>query len=158
MPKISDIQETPNPNAVKFILRESVTHGVAREFGSADQARSDSLAKSLFDVGNVVSVFYMDNMITVEKEARVDWDELLPTLAVPIRAAESVSTAPPAAAGALGGAIAAVTSGDPRLFQINNILDEKVRPPLMGDGGGVKKNGFPGTPHKISDPRAFGEF
>src|SRR5258707_5913317 len=106
MPKINDIQETPNPNAVKFILREPVTHGVARQFGSADQAQSDTLARSLFDVGNVVSVFYMDNMITVEKEDPADWDELLPTLAVPIRAAEAVSTTPPAATTGLGGAIA----------------------------------------------------
>ena len=57
MPKISDIEETPNPNAVKFILREPVSNGVARQYGSADQAANDSLAKSLFDVGNVVSVF-----------------------------------------------------------------------------------------------------
>ena len=136
MPKINDIQETPNPNAVKFILREPVTHGVARQFGSADQAQSDTLAKSLFDVGSVVSVFYMDNMITVEKEDPADWDELLPTLAVPIRAAESV--APSNAAAAVGGAIAAVTSDDPRLMRINEILDEKVRPALMGDGGYVE--------------------
>jgi Fe-S cluster biogenesis protein NfuA len=135
MPKISDIQETPNPNAVKFILREPVTNGVARQFGSVDQAQSDSLAKSLFDVGSVVSTFYMDNMITVEKEDSADWDELLPALAVPIRAAVSVSAASPASAAAVGGAIAAVTSDDPRLLRINEILDEKVRPYLMGDGG-----------------------
>ena len=136
MPKISDIQETPNPNAVKFILREPVTSGVARQFGSSDQAESDSLAKSLFDVGSVASVFYMDNMITVEKEDAADWDELLPALAVPIRAAESVQSAPSNGAGAaVGGAIAAVTSDDPRLLRINEILDEKVRPYLMGDGG-----------------------
>jgi len=135
MPKISDIQETPNPNAVKFILREPVTNGVARQFGSVDQARSDSLAKSIFDVGGVVSVFYMDNMITAEKEDAADWDELLPALAVPIRAADSVNAASSAAAAAVGGAIAAVTSDDPRLLRINEILDEKVRPYLMGDGG-----------------------
>jgi len=136
MPKISDIQETPNPNAVKFILREPVTHGVARQFASADQAQTDTLAKSLFEVGSVVSVFYMDNMITVEKEDPADWDELLPTLAVPIRAAESVAQSN--AAAAVGGAIAAVTSDDPRLMRINEILDEKVRPALMGDGGYVE--------------------
>ena len=93
MPKISDIEETPNPNAVKFILREPVSHGTARSFSSAGQAQSDPLAKALFDVGQVVSVFYMDKMITVEKEDEGDWDELLPTLAVPIRAAESVAPA-----------------------------------------------------------------
>ena len=135
MPKISDIQETPNPNAVKFILREPVTSGVGRQFASTEQAETDPLAKSLFDIGNVVSVFYMDNMVTVEKEDSADWDELLPTLAVPIRAAQSVAPAHGNGAAAVGGAIAAVTSEDPRLLKINEILDEKVRPYLMGDGG-----------------------
>src|SRR5436309_15026567 len=136
MPKISDIQETPNPNAVKFILREPVSNGVARQFASLEQGQSDSLAKSLFDVGSVVSVFYMDNMITVEKKDEADWDELLPALAVPIRAAESTAVANGGnGVSSVGGAIAAVTSDDPRLLRINEILDEKVRPYLMGDGG-----------------------
>jgi NFU1 iron-sulfur cluster scaffold homolog, mitochondrial len=134
MPKISDIEETPNPNAVKFILREPVSNGVARQYGSAELAENDPLAKSLFDVGHVVSVFYMDSMITVEKDDEGDWDELLPALAVPIRAAEAVSSMA-AAAAAVGGPIAALASDDPRLLQINEILDEKVRPALMGDGG-----------------------
>ena len=133
MPKISDIEETPNPNAVKFILREPVSNGTARSFGSPTQAQGDALAKALFEVGHVVSVFYMDRMITVEKDDEGDWDELLPTLAVPIRAAESVTSS--AAAAAVGGSIAAITSDDPRLVRINEILDEKVRPALMGDGG-----------------------
>ena len=51
-------------------------------------------------MGHVVSVFYMDQMITVEKEDEGDWDDLLPTLAVPIRAAESVHSAVGAAAAA----------------------------------------------------------
>ena len=133
MPKISDIQETPNPNAVKFVLREPVASGVARQFGSLEQAQSDDLAKSLFDIGSVASVFYMDNMITVEKDDAADWDELLPALAVPIRAAEAVAN--PSPASAVGGAIGVATSDDPRLLRINEILDEKVRPYLMGDGG-----------------------
>ncbi len=138
MPKISDIEETPNPNAVKFILREAVSNGTGHQYGSADQAGTDPLAKSLFDVGHVVSVFYMDRMITVEKDDESDWDDLLPVLAVPIRAAEAVNSAAnlaQGAAAAVGGAIAAVTSDDPRLLKINDILDEKVRPALMGDGG-----------------------
>jgi Fe-S cluster biogenesis protein NfuA len=136
MPKISDIEETPNPNAVKFILREAVSNGTVHQFGSADQAQDDPLAKSLFDVGHVVSVFYMDRMITVEKDEEGDWDDLLPLLAVPIRAAESTGApAAATAAAAVGGAIATATSDDPRLMKINDLLDEKVRPALMGDGG-----------------------
>jgi NFU1 iron-sulfur cluster scaffold homolog, mitochondrial len=148
MPKISDIEETPNPNAVKFILREPVSNGVARQYGSADLAENDQLAKSLFDVGHVVSVFYMDKMITVEKDDEGDWDELLPALAVPIRAAEGVNASAAAAAAAVGGPIAAVTSDDPRLLRINEILDEKVRPALMGDGGYLEVLGL--TEHTLS--------
>jgi Fe-S cluster biogenesis protein NfuA len=148
MPKISDIQETPNPNAVKFILREAVTNGVARSFSSASQAESDPLAKSLFDVGHVVSVFYMDQMITVEKDDEGDWDELLPTLAVPIRAAEAVGSSAAVAAAAVGGPIAAIASDDPRLLRINEILDEKVRPALMGDGGYLEVLGL--SDHTLS--------
>ena len=147
MPKINDIEETPNPNAVKFILREPVTHGVARQYGSAALAESDPLAKSLFDVGHVVSVFYMDSMITVEKDEEGDWDDLLPALAVPIRAADAVNGSA-AAAAAVGGSIAALTSDDPRLLKINEILDEKVRPALMGDGGYLEIIGL--TDHTLS--------
>lgn len=131
MPKISDIQETPNPNAVKFILKEPVSHGTSHSFKSADSASADSLAKSLFDVGQVESVFYMDKMITVEKSDDADWDDILPALAVPIRAAESVKSS----VESIGGAIAAALSDDPKIAEINQLLDEKIRPYLASDGG-----------------------
>src|SRR3954462_3953184 len=114
MPKISDIQETPNPNAVKFILKEPVTNGVARQFESVDKAQDDPLARALFGVGHVSSVFYMDKMIPVEKTDESDWDDLLPQLAVPIRAAETVGgTTPAPDSPAIGGALGAVLSDDP---------------------------------------------
>ena len=141
MPKIADIQETPNPNAVKFILKEPVSHGTSHSFKTREDAAGNELATSLFDVGNVVSVFYMDKMITVEKDDESEWDEILPDLAVPIRAAESVSASNSNsngngnAAAAVGGAIAAAVSDDPKLRMIEAILDERIRPYLAGDGG-----------------------
>ncbi len=148
MPKISDIQETPNPNAVKFILKEPVTNGVARQFDSPDKVGDDPLARALFDTGHVVSIFYMDRMVTVEKDEEGDWDELLPQLAVPIRAAEATTAAGAVVSSeqsSVGGALGALMSDDPRIVRINEILDEKVRPALMMDGGylevlGIKDN------------------
>jgi len=138
MPKIADIQETPNPNAVKFILKEPVSHGTSHSFKTPESGADDLLAKSIFDIGEVVSVFYMDKMITVEKTDEAEWDELLPTLAVPIRAAEAVASSngnARAAAAAIGGPIAAAASDDPKLTQINDLLDERIRPYLASDGG-----------------------
>ncbi len=62
-------------------MKEPVTAGAPRSFHSKVQAHGDTLATSLFDVGDVQSVFYMDKMITVEKTEMTDWDELLPKLA-----------------------------------------------------------------------------
>ena len=137
MPKIDNIEETPNPNAVKFVLKEPVSNGAARQFRSADEAADDPLARSLFEVGHVISVFYMGNVVTVEKEEEEDWDDLLPRLAVPIRAAEAVTAngGPAGAPAGVGGALGALMSDDPRLARINEILDEKVRPYLASDGG-----------------------
>ena len=133
MPKIEDIEYTPNPNARKFILKEPITNGTSRSFVNAEQAANDSLAMSLFDVGNVSSVFYMDRFITVNQDGTADWDELLRKLAVPIRETPAVTEL----------AIAAETSNYVRgenelLDQINDLLDEKIRPGLAGDGGGLE--------------------
>ncbi|HEX8355432.1 MAG TPA: NifU family protein [Pyrinomonadaceae bacterium] len=141
MPKIDNIEETPNPNAIKFILKEPVTAGTTRSFHSAEEAAGDPVAGPLFAVGDVSSVFYMDKMITVEKADEADWDDLLPRLAVPIRAAEGVGSnggaaqASAAQAGGLGGPLGALMSDDPRLPRINEMLDEKIRPYLASDGG-----------------------
>ena len=138
MPKIADIQETPNPNAVKFILKEPVSHGTSHSFKTSESAENDPLATSIFAIDEVVSVFYMDKMITVEKTDEAEWDELLPALAVPIRAAEAVevkAAAAKSAAAAVGGAIGSAASDDPQLREIEALLDERIRPYLAGDGG-----------------------
>lgn len=151
MPKIDNIEETPNPNAVKFVLKEPVSNGAARSYRNAEEGKDDPLAKSLFEVGPVVSVFYMGNMITVEKSDDEDWDDLLPRLAVPIRAAAAAlggaaaAAASGSSAGALGDVLGALMSDDPRLIRINEILDERIRPSLAADGGwlevaGLKEN------------------
>jgi Fe-S cluster biogenesis protein NfuA len=161
MPKIADIQETPNPNAVKFILKEPVSYGTSHSFKSAETAEEDKLAKSIFEIGEVVSVFYMDKMITVEKSDEADWDEILPNLAVPIRAAESVGVKNGngngnGAAQTVGGAIAAAVSDDPKIAQINELLDERIRPYLASDGGWLEIVGLENSTLKIRYEGACG--
>jgi Fe-S cluster biogenesis protein NfuA len=82
MPKIADIQETPNPNAVKFILKEPVSHGTSHSFKTPEDAEGNELAKSLFDIGNVVSIAAAldDNPQVREIEALLD-ERIRPYLA-----------------------------------------------------------------------------
>jgi Fe-S cluster biogenesis protein NfuA len=133
MPKIADIEYTPNPNAVKFILKEPITSGASRSFQTPQSAQADPLAAALFAIGNVTSVFYMDRFITVNKEDEVSWEEMLKKLAEPIRAAGAASEAPAQAHAPV------YTPGENLLLdRINQVLDEKVRPGLAGDGGGLE--------------------
>ncbi|MGE0130077.1 MAG: NifU family protein [Blastocatellales bacterium] len=133
MPKIADIEYTPNPNAVKFILKEPITNGTSRSFQNAESAQADPLAAALFDIGNVTSVFYMDRFITVNKEDEVSWEEMLKKLAEPIRSAPSVSDTP-----VRESAPAFMPGENLLLDRINQVLDEKVRPGLASDGGGLE--------------------
>ena len=41
MPKIAEIEPTPNPNAMKFILKEPLTWGISRSYENAEQAKDD---------------------------------------------------------------------------------------------------------------------
>ncbi len=46
MPRIDDIEDTPNPNAKKFVLKEPLTWGITRSYESAAQAAGDPLASA----------------------------------------------------------------------------------------------------------------
>jgi len=134
MPKIADIEYTPNPNAVKFVLKEPVTSGGSRSFEGREAAQADPLAAALFDVGHVTSVFFMDRFITVNKDDEATWDDLLKQLAVPIRSAPAVTDAP----APTNGGVATAPGENPLLDRINQVLDERIRPGLAMDGGGLE--------------------
>jgi len=146
MPKIEDIQNTPNPNARKFILREPLTWGITRSYESADQAEDDPLASALFAIEHVTNVFYVDHWITVTQDGQADWDELLRKIAEPIRAAPGADAQTSAAVeSAAAVSIAELNPEDrERLDQINALLDERVRPYLQGDGGDLYVLGLEG--------------
>ena len=40
MPKIAEVEYTPNPNARKFVLKEPLTWGIARSFDHAGAAEA----------------------------------------------------------------------------------------------------------------------
>ena len=50
MPKIAEIEDTPNLNAVKFTLHEPLTWGISHSFENAGQAAGDALASALFAI------------------------------------------------------------------------------------------------------------
>ncbi len=134
MPKIAEIEYTPNPNAVKFQLKEPVTVGFPKAFRDAEMAGHDELARGLFAIGHVVSVFMQDKFITVTKDDGIGWTELLPKLAPPIRQAPSAAGATPEAP---HWDRPEVDESDPLIQQIRKVLTTSILPALAADGGGL---------------------
>ena len=135
MPKIAEIEYTPNPNAVKFVLKEPVTVGFPKAFRDKEMAEHDELAKGLFAVDHVVSVFMQDKFVTVTKDDGVGWTELLPKLAPPIRQAPSATGQVPSLSPHFEAP--SVDESDPMIVHIRKVLGESILPALAADGGGL---------------------
>jgi Fe-S cluster biogenesis protein NfuA len=162
MPKIAEIEFTPNPNARKFILREPLTYGLSRSFENAEQAKGDPLAEALFAIPHVTNVFYVDYWITVTQDGKAHWPELLRQLAVPIRDAPSAQTRSAelldAGSDMPDGVmpVAANEEDTEKLAAICQLLDEQVRPYLQGDGGDLHVLGLEDNVLKVHYQGACG--
>jgi NFU1 iron-sulfur cluster scaffold homolog, mitochondrial len=145
MPKIADIEDTPNPNAKKFILKEPLTWGITRSYDNAAEAEADLLAASIFDIEHVTNVFYVDHWLTVTQDGGADWQDLLRRVAERIRAAPAASEQ----SARLTADITPIADLSPedqqRLYMINGLLDEQIRPYLQGDGGDLHVLGLEGN-------------
>jgi len=161
MPKIAEIEPTPNPNAMKFVLKEPLTWGVSRSYDSREQAQGDNLAAAIFDIPHVTNVYYVDHWITVTQDGAAKWDELMRKVAVPIREAPAAD-AQSQAHGGFGGSHPALDdetlSDDVRqkLVMIADLVDRDVRPYLQGDGGDLFLVGLEGSILKVHYQGACG--
>jgi NFU1 iron-sulfur cluster scaffold homolog, mitochondrial len=136
MPKIADIEDTPNPNAKKFVLREPLTWGISHSYENAEQAQGDTLASALFAIAHVSNVFYVDRWLTVTQDGQADWDTLMRDIAVPVRAAPAAAAQSAAAVFAARTSVADLSAEDQqRLDDIELVLDQEIRPYLQSDGG-----------------------
>ena len=126
------IQPTPNPNALKFILDKSVKTSGKTSFKNPNQAKEINLAAALFDLRGVDQIHFFQNVITISKFTFEPWDSLEPSVQTCIES--HMDDHDPDFA-----------DHDPEierrknlpaeLLTIEEILDKRIRPGLQGDGG-----------------------
>ena len=75
------VQQTPNPNAMKFTLPERI-FASPQSFASGEAAAAHPLAAAIFALGGVYNVFMVQDFVTVNKLPDVDWA----VLAAPVQA------------------------------------------------------------------------
>ena len=147
---VQSIQPTPNPNAFKFLTdRPLVADGRTRSYSKPAEARTDVLAQALFAVPGVETLFFCENFVTISMTAKADWRAVAEQVTALLESHEpdvALATAPAAAAASGGDPLASLPKGgDPEMLgRINALLDDRVRPALAGDGGGLQVLGLEG--------------
>ncbi len=154
MPKIKEIERTPNPDAMRFVLGEPLTNGVTKSYENAEDAKNNELASSLFAIDHVINVYFVDKYVTVTQDGDAVWSELLRQLAPPIREAGTQTDVEEDEE--VHATKEVQETDDPRLMEINKLLDEQVRPYLLADGGGLKILGLEGDRLKVHYQGACG--
>jgi|SRR5690554_420658 len=144
--KIEEIEYTPNPNAMKFILDQQLTlNGRTRSFEDLASTEGVPLAEAIMRIDSVISIFFADRWLSVTQDGTADWHQLMREIADPIRAA-SLDDARPideeggAVGGGGGNPLDDEEAGfnDPRMEAIQHVIGEQIMPYLQGDGGGLQ--------------------
>ena len=147
---VQDVDLTPNPHALKFILNEKLLRVETRQFSNKEEAQSDPLAKGIFKIEGVASVFYMDKFVTIEKKKEANWGQIQRPFIDFLRTFDMGLIPEEKGVKPLD------ENADELMIKINDILDQKVRPALAGDGGGLQVIGIEGFTVKIRYQGACG--
>ncbi|GAB4297550.1 MAG: hypothetical protein Kow0098_21860 [Ignavibacteriaceae bacterium] len=135
---VQDVDLTPNPHALKFILNKQLLKIESRQFPDKESAESDPLAKGIFNIEGVVSVFYMDKFVTIEKEPSAGWGQIQRPFIDFLKTFDENQIPPEKE-------FKPVNADENEILRkVNKILDERVRPALAGDGGGLEVLGIEG--------------
>lgn len=128
-------EETPNPSTLKFLPGQTVLRGESKEFLDASGASHSPLAKRLFSLEGVKSVFFGENFVSITKTNDETWQTLKPNV--------------------LGALMDHFLSGDPLIHEQDNseapeeeeldeiskeikeMIDARVRPAVAADGGDI---------------------
>ncbi len=78
MPAI-DASPTPNPNSLKFTLRNGKFIETGMEsLASPDEAAGHPLGERLFEIEGVANVFILPQFLTITKTGAAKWDDIVP--------------------------------------------------------------------------------
>lgn len=131
-------ESTPNPDTLKFLPGEPVMDEGSVDYRSPDEAGASPLARRLFAVDGVTGVFLGSDFISVSKDA-TPWPHLKPAILGAIM--EHYLSGEPALADGSSHSVAAEEAFAPEdaatVAMIKEILEERVRPAVAGDGGDI---------------------
>ncbi|WP_395877940.1 NifU family protein [Ehrlichia muris] len=137
------IEETPNPDTLKFMPGVPVNNGKISEFVDSVTAESSPLATVLFKIEHVRGVFFGGDFVSVTKSSDIEWDVLKPEVLTVIM--DFLTLNP-------GNATSDFDKEEMEEFfdekdvemveKIKELIDNYVKPAVMQDGGDIKFKGY----------------
>jgi len=150
-------KETPNPNALQFVINAVLLDNGNISFASKKEAESDKMATALFERSGVLSVFVMDNFVTVTKDEKTSWVPLKDRVWKTIEETVSLYQAEEKVQLSEVDVINfAELSNEKKLQGIEMVLNRSIRTNLAQDGGGVELKGIEGNEVSIHYQGACG--
>jgi Fe-S cluster biogenesis protein NfuA len=133
-------ESTPNPGTLKFVANKMILPDHSADFQDPQAAQASPLAGALFEFPFVRGVFIASNFITITKDEKSVWHEIIPDLRDFIKAYLSGDNpivseeflrlqADTQSERAAGGDVEG---------QIHDILEKYVRPAIEMDGGAIR--------------------
>ncbi|TAF44767.1 MAG: NifU family protein [Sphingobacteriales bacterium] len=130
-------ETTPNPATMKFIVNKLLINGSV-DFASKESAEESSFAKELYKFNFVNGVFFASNFVTVTKVEEAAWADIEPILKEFVKGA--VEAEMPIQKTLTEENL--VFEGTETEIQIQQILNDYVRPAVEQDGGAISYKSF----------------
>ena len=136
------IENTPNPNSLKFLSDKTISDIGTEEFHRKDTGKiSNTFVKELLSFKGVELILLSKNFLSVKKDQNISWDELKPMVISHLNHYFEVNKEP-------------ILKKEPKKTSLNNeikdetvkkiieVLDTKIRPAVARDGGDIKFKSF----------------
>jgi Fe-S cluster biogenesis protein NfuA len=140
MPVNIQLEWTPNPSTLKYVVDRTLVSSGALNFTGPEAARGSSpLAEKLFGLEGVAGVMIGSNFVTITKGDAGEWDAMNDAVTEVLE--KHLSTDQPVVLGDPSPTVS--KEGETAIErQIREILDEEIRPAVMNDGGDIMLDRF----------------
>lgn len=145
------MENTPSENSLKFKPGCTVLDTGSIEFLTPMESLSSPLAKSLFQIEGVTSVFFGPDFITVTKDSESSWQLIRPSIYASIT--DFFASGKPILIDAEGNAedhsikakrtdTEILPEDSETVAMIKELLETRIRPAIQEDGGDIEYRGF----------------
>tara|TARA_B100000029_G_scaffold29488_1_gene28372 strand:- start:118 stop:780 length:663 start_codon:yes stop_codon:yes gene_type:complete len=155
--KVVRTRETPNPNALQFVINAVILDHGNVSFASKVEAKEDKMAAALFEKPGVINVYVMENFVTVTKDDKTSWvplkDRVWKTIDDTVVVYQSEEKIKLSAVDVVN---FSKLDNEKKLQGIEMVLNRSIRTNLAKDGGGVELKGIEGNEVSIHYQGACG--